>query len=330
MTSKITIKISVRDLISCVLRSGDLVTSFIGMARNYEGIRAHQKIQKSSPDEYTPEVHVSHILKRQDFILEVSGIIDGVIERSAKITIDEIKTTTINLEYITEKNYPLHWAQAKCYAFIYAKENDLNSIEVQLTYYHLESKQIKYLSKIFSIEELNFFFNDLADKYLKRERALINWNELRNKTIKHLKFPFNEYRKGQRKFAVGVYNTIKSEKKMFAQAPTGIGKTIATLFPALKAIGEGLTSKIFYLTAKTTTRAIAEKAIDAMREKGLKLKSITITAKDKICFNSDKDCEPDQCEFAKGYYDRVDNALENIFKYDSYTRSVIEKFAKKI
>ncbi|MCY6372091.1 ATP-dependent DNA helicase [Clostridium ganghwense] len=323
------IKISVRSLVEFVLRSGDLVSTFVGSSRNTDAIKAHQKIQKSAPEEYNPEVTLSYTVKKSDITLQISGRADGIIEYEDNVVIDEIKTTTTPLEFVEEDYSELHWAQAKCYAYIYSKEKELDNIDIQLTYYQMDTKGIKRFLRNYTFKELDEFFFDVVEKYLQWARILRDNFELRDKSIKKLEFPFKEYREGQRKLAVSVYKTIEEGKIIFAQAPTGIGKTVATLFPSIKAVREGHTSKIFYLTAKTITRTAAEKALNNMRSIGLKLKSVTLTAKDKICFKPEEGCDPENCEFSKGHFDRINDAIEDIFKEDEFSREIIEEYAAK-
>ncbi|QGU96652.1 DEAD/DEAH box helicase [Clostridium bovifaecis] len=329
MQVKSTIKISVRNLVEFVLRSGDLVSTFMGSSRKVDAIKVHQKIQKSAPKEYKSEIALSYTVEDGDIVLEVGGRADGIIEEEDRVIIDEIKTTTRPLEFIEEDYNELHWAQVKCYAFIYAKENNLENIYVQLTYYQMDTKEIKKFISSFTLGRLEEFFYNLVARYVDWAKMQQNWIEERDKSIKSLQFPFIDYREGQRKLAVSVYKTIVEGKKIFAQAPTGIGKTIATLFPSIKAMGEGHTSKIFYLTAKTITRTAGEKAIEKMRKQGLSIKSLTITAKDKICFKPEEKCDPEKCEFAKGHFDRINEAVKDIFGKDELSREVIEAYAKK-
>jgi Rad3-related DNA helicase len=343
------IKISVRNLVEFVLRSGDLDLRFMGSSRAVEGTRIHQMLQKRSVEgeeyvdaQYNAEVTLTHSFHYKDFEIIIEGRADGIIvpkeealidsllEKGSRVIIDEIKSTSRPLEEIDEDYNELHWAQAKCYAYIYSEQNGIKEIDVQLTYYQIDTEQIKKLRKSFNIEELNKFIYELIEKYYVWADYTRVWTVKRNESIKAISFPFQVYRKGQRELAVAVYKTISEEKKLFTQAPTGIGKTISTLFPAIKAIGEGKTSKIFYLTAKTITRSVAEEAVVKMREKneGLQLKAITLTAKDKICFNPGVGCNPEQCKYAKGHFDRVNDALIDILsKENNLTREVIEKYA---
>jgi Rad3-related DNA helicases len=329
MEIKPTIKISVRELVEFALKSGDISSSFVGSTRMVEGTKTHQAVQKSYEVDYTPEVPISYGFERNGFSVQVSGRIDGVINTDNGIVIDEIKTTMTDPDYIDESCNPCHFAQARCYGYIYCKLNDVDHIFVQVTYCQLDTRKIKSIRRQYDIDELEEIFFNLADKYLKRVKMIHDWSGIRDESTKNLDFPYSDYRKGQRKFAVEAYKAIKAGQTLYAQAPTGTGKTIAAIFPSLKALGEGHTSKVFYLTSKTTIASAAEYALKLMRKTGLKLKSATLTAKEKICFTPGCDCNPDFCRYAKGYYDRVDEAIEDIFTMDNINRDVIESFSMK-
>ncbi|NLY45454.1 MAG: ATP-dependent DNA helicase [Tissierella sp.] len=325
-----TIRISVRNLIEFVLRSGDIDNSFMSTSRALEGTLAHQKVQKSYGNEYSPEVTLKHSFSYNDYSLEVEGRADGIFKLPEEIIIDEIKSTTKDLESIEEDFNHLHWAQAKCYAYIYALQNELTSIYIQLSYFHIESEELKIFKRNFSYVELEDFFIDLIDRYVKWASLTFDWAEVRDGTILDMGFPFDKYRRGQRELAVAAYKTIREGKNIFAQAPTGIGKTMSTLFPSIKSIGEGSISKIFYLTAKTITREIPIKSMEILMGKGLKAKTLVITAKDKICLNEEVKCNPRDCTYAKGHYDRVNDAIMDLFKNeDMISRDVVLKYADK-
>lgn len=331
MNDRSEVRISVRNLVEFVLRSGDINSQFVGNSRALEGTKAHQKIQNENKDNgYVKEVVLKHSFEYMSYKFLIEGRADGVITNDEKVIIDEIKTTTTPLENIDENYNHTHLAQAKCYAFIYCEQNNLEFIEVQLTYFQIETNDIKKLIKKINFNELKDFFFNLIDKYLIWASLTSNWITKRNSSINSLDFPFKEYRKGQRELAVSVYRTISQNKKIFIQAPTGIGKTISTLFPAIKAIEKGQTSKIFYLTAKTIVRGVVEEAFLNMDEKGLQFKSVTLTAKDKICFKEKSICDSEYCEFAKGHFDRVNNAiLDLLSEKNRLTRDIIESYASK-
>ncbi|WP_039658062.1 ATP-dependent DNA helicase [Clostridium tyrobutyricum] len=332
------IKISVRNLVEFVLRQGDLDNRFTSNVRALEGTRIHQKIQQQYKDKiigdksatYNCEVSLKYEIIYRKFKFLIEGRADGIILEDDCVTIDEIKTVTKPLEMIDATYNPLHLAQVKCYAYIYAYENKLDYICVQLTYYNINDHKVKFIKEKINIEDLRRFFIDILDKYYKWVELKKDWNDIRNKSIDDLKFPFKSYRTGQRKLAAVVYGTIRDKKRLFVQAPTGIGKTISTIFPSIKALATQKLSTIFYLTAKTTTRATAEETLKIMFERGLRLKSITITAKEKVCLNDDTACNPEHCEYARGHYNRVNEAIfEIINSEDLITRDKIIKYSKK-
>jgi len=325
---KKTLKIAVRDLVSHVLRSGDLSFEFLSSARPVDAIRIHQKIQQSRPETYRAEVAVSHQIETELFKLTIGGRVDGIYHESDGVLMEEIKTTTRSLNYFQDHENPIHWGQVKTYAYIYALDQDLKEIDAQLTYFQVDTGKIHNFKKHFTLTELEIFFQDLVANYLQWAETIVRWELLRDESIRKLQFPFGNYRPGQREMAVGVYRTIKNNGQQLIQAATGIGKTMAAIFPAVKAMGEGLTTKIFYLTARTTGRFAAEYALDELRNSRLQLKSLTLTAKDKTCFKPDSACSPEECEFARGHFDRINGALRDIFDQAAFTRLTIEQVAR--
>lgn len=325
-----TIKISIRNLVEFIMRHGSIDNRYTSSIKAIEGIRGHQRVQKSYGDNYTAEVPLKYKLTYEDLEIIVEGRADGILIEDDKTIIDEIKTTTKDLLLIDENTNPLHWAQAKCYGYIYSMQNELENIDIQITYYNIDTKSTRILRQSYTLKDLEEFFFWLIDEYKSWAQLENDWVNKRNKSIKELKFPFENYRPGQRELAVRVYKSIIDSKKCFAQAPTGTGKTISTLFPAIKAMGEDKTSKIFYLTAKTITREVAQNTISLMRKKDLNLKSVTITAKEKICKMDEVNCNPEYCPYANGYFDRINNSLKDILaKYNDYSKDNIEKISEE-
>lgn len=327
------LNIAVRELVDFVCRTGDLTFSFSSARRAVEAIRAHRKIQMSRPPTYRSEVPIALQYETEAFVLSISGRMDGVLAEAVapgtiRTVIDEIKTTDRNLDEIAAEPNPVHWGQVKCYAHMFVVEHRLEEIDAQLTYFHFDSGKTLELRQTFTRDELDGFFQQLIGEYLKWAAVIVGWHQTRDASIQPLPFPFETYRPGQRPMAVDVYRNIREGGQLIVQAATGIGKTMAVVYPAVKAMGEGLTSKIFYLTARTTTRTVAEKALTVLRQRGLRIKALTLTAKDKICFNAEGECSADACEFACGFYDRLRQALTAIFSQDALDRSTIETAAR--
>jgi len=315
--SRMLLRLSVRNLVEFVLRSGDIESGFVSMDRALEGSKAHRRLQKSYGDDYRAEVPLKKTIEFDAYSLVIEGRADGILIEDDDVIIDEIKSVTLPLELVNEDYDFRHWAQAMCYGYIYGEENGLESLTIQLTYIQLDTDETKKLRRSFDISELKDFFDDLVKKYCVWADYSSSWISCRDQSIKDLQFPFPQYRKGQREMAAAVYRAIRDENILFAQAPTGIGKTISSVFPAVKAMCEGKTSKIFYLTAKTTTQRVAEEAFQRMRDKGLQFISITITAKDKICFKEVMECNPRYCEYAKGHFDRINEALMDMLRNET-------------
>lgn len=325
----VNIRISVRALVEHILRQGDLSMSFDISSRVYpfNGNRTHQKIQNSRPYPYNTEVPVSCYKENERFVLHIQGRIDGLYKLANSTVVEEIKTTTKCLDDFIRENNSLHWAQIKVYAAIYAQAHDLDQITTQLTYGHIETGEIRTYFQEYQSHELKAFFFDLIEKYFNWIKKIEGWHEERNQSISSSNFPFESFRDGQRQMLKDVSSIIECGEQIIIQAPTGTGKTVAVLYPAINAIAEGYIQKIFYLTSRTTGRLIAEKTLAQLKEGGLRIKYVSLTAKEKVCFNPDKNCSGDECEFAKGYYNRIGEARESIFIVDSFTTHKISEIA---
>lgn len=324
-------RISVRNLVEHVLKSGSIDSGFSGVNRMQEGSRIHRQLQKSGGEGYDTEVTLSAVQECGGVTFTVEGRADGVITDDGGVTIDEIKTTLIPLEELTEDAAPpVHWAQAMVYGCIYCRENGLESITIRLTYYNMDTGEIKRLHRVQTAAELDDFFAGLLQSYAPWAVMESDWHALSRETMRAAAFPFPEYRNGQRRLAAAVYRTIESSARLYACAPTGTGKTLSSIFPAVKAMGEGLVEKAFYLTAKTITRTVAQDAVRHLAAGGLRIKSVTITAKDKICFCEERVCSPLHCKYADGHFDRVNDAIMDLIKSeDEMTREVVEQYAER-
>lgn len=324
------IRISVRNLVEFILREGDIDNRGGGADKEAMqlGSKIHRKIQRRMGADYKAEVSLKTEVLCEGFIIRVEGRADGIIETGGKVIIDEIKGVLCELEQV-KSPAGVHLAQAKCYAYIYGTQNGIEEVSVQMTYCQMETEEIRQFQETYSTEELKQWFLEVVRQYEKWARFQVEWRGQRNESIKKVEFPF-AYREGQHKLTASVYRTILRKKKLFIQAPTGVGKTMATVFPAVKAVGEGLGEKIFYLTAKTITRTVAEQAFQKLKEQALRFKVLTLTAKEKICFCEETNCNPDHCPYAKGHYDRVNDAVyELLVTSGDMGRDVVEKQARK-
>lgn len=331
-TEQIRIKDSVRNLVEFCLKDGDLDNRFTTSARAVEGTRAHQKLQADNLeiyDNYKSEVYLTYDFVVDNITLSIEGRADGIIVENNKIIIEEIKSTYKKYSYIDDLN-ELHWAQAKVYGFIYCSQNDVDEVTIRLSYVQLDDNEVKSFEKRFLFIELKKFIDKIINYYINFAKLIYENKKKRDETIKSVVFPFEEYREGQRRLINIVYNTIKEQEILFAQAPTGIGKTISTIFPAVKAIGEGKGKRIIYLTSKVVNREVANEAINKLREEGLYFSSITLTAKEKACCNNVFDCNPEVCKYAKGYYGKVRKVISEIINnVGDISYEVLRDYAEK-
>lgn len=325
------VEVAVRHLVEYVFRGGSLEGGFRSVSTLTEGTKAHQKIQKQYGEQDQKEVYLSMEVPYGEFVFVIDGRCDGLlVDEDGTITIDEIKSTAMELEGIDSDTFPVHWAQAKCYACMYAKTHDVPELNIQLTYVQVDTEEHKRFVQTMAREQLEAFVTDVVQKYAPYVEMLHRHRTKRDASIASLAFPFPAYRKGQRKLAGSVYTSIAEGVKLFAQAPTGIGKTMSTIFPTVKAMGTGLLKRMFYLTAKTITRTTAEEAFARMQSQGLHLHALTITAKEKICFQEQINCRKEECVYADGYYDRVNEAILDMLGHETLMdREVVEAYARK-
>ena len=325
------IRISVRNLVEFIFRSGDIdnrIGKGVQKEAMQEGSRMHRKIQGRMGIEYRAEVPLKLEVPQEQYVLALEGRADGIITNAEGVTIDEIKCMYTDVTRFEEPIF-VHKAQAMCYAYIYALQNGLDQISVQMTYCDLDTEEIRRFQESFSFFWLERWFQDMIEAYRKWTDFQFAWRKIRQASIQTLEFPF-PYRDGQRKLVGDVYRTINRKKILFIQAPTGTGKTISTLFPAIRAVGENLGDKIFYLTAKTITRTVAKDTCDLLKTHGYQGKVIVLTAKEKMCPCEEMDCNPSNCPRAKGHYDRVNDAVYDLITTeDDFTRERMLAQAEK-
>lgn len=328
------IQISVRGLVEFILRSGDIDNSKRAVSENamQEGSRIHRMIQKRMRGDYRAEVSFKHLIDCGEFAISLEGRADGIFTRDngdiKEHVIDEIKGVYRDLRRMSEPA-AVHLAQAKCYGAIYLMQEELEDIFIQLTYCNIDTEEIKRFESRYTRAEILEWFDKLISEYEKWASFRFEAKRKRQETIKSLEFPF-EYREGQKELAASVYRTIYHKKRLFLEAPTGVGKTISTLFPAIKALGEQKAETIFYMTAKTLTQTVAADTYKLLRQQGLYFKSVNITAKEKLCPLDEPSCNPKDCPYAKGHYDRINDAIyELLTTKDSFDRETLIEHAQK-
>ncbi len=333
------IKISVRDLVEFVYRSGSIDASYHTRAQEkalQEGIRIHNKVQKQRAKEsklfntvYEKEKTMKCKFEKEGFTFNIKGRIDGVIYGDNSLVIEELKSTSKHLKYIDEPSLT-YLAQLKMYGYMFAKEHDLKKITLHLTYIYVHDESTKVFDYTEDFEVLEKFFIDVIDKYLvfaKLEQNILNTFL---ESSKKLSFPHKSYRKNQYQLMGSIYRTIESKKNIFVEAPTGTGKTISTIFPSIKAIENKLTSKVFYATAKTITRTVALESLNILKDLGLKMPSIILLSKEKSCPKDEVQCNPTYCEYAKGHFDRINDALLDIMSNETLINtSIVSRYAEK-
>ncbi|MGO4499454.1 ATP-dependent DNA helicase [Paenibacillus sp. 2RAB27] len=327
------VQISVRSLVEYVFSSGSIDAEFRSSKALRDGTKAHQRLQKQYGESDQHEVYVSAEIAHEGLLFVIDGRCDGLLngtDDGDMLTVDEIKSTSGDIALIEENSYPVHWAQAMCYAYMVAHDRGRSHMRVQMTYTQVDTEETRHFVREAAYDELEQFVQEVIQNYYPYAQMKFDHEQRRNQSIKELQFPFPQYREGQRKLVGAVYKTIQDGHKLFAKAPTGIGKTMSTLFPSVKAMGEGVLQRFFYLTAKTITRTAAEEAFYLLQDKGLQLQVVTLTAKDKVCLKDEVKCTPAHCEFADGYYDRVNEAVLDLLRQETVmTRSVIETYARK-
>lgn len=327
------ITLPIRHLVEFLMRSGSIdARAAAGFDRAREGSRIHRRLQKEGGPDYRAEVHLSRTIVCGDFRYTLQGRADGILTQDDTTIIDEIKTTQLPLERISEDRFPAHWAQACCYGYILCQEEELSGVTVRLTYVQTETGGIARFMRPYTAQQLTEQVMSLLCQYERWARLEVEWRQHRNQSLQSITFPFGAYRAGQRTMAAAVYRTIAAGNRLFCCAPTGIGKTMSVLFPALKAMGGGMGEKIFYLTAKTITGRAAEEALDKLKQHqpSLCLRSISLTAKDKLCMLEERNCIPEQCPYANGYFDRANDAVYTLMQRGSpINRHVLTQAAEE-
>lgn len=327
----ITLSLSVHQIVDFLFRSGDIDDRIYNTSSMLEGTRLHKFYQDRQGNNYLKEYYLKYIFYVDDYELIVDGRSDGII-LGPIVTIEEIKTTIDDLDHFFKENEMWHLAQAEFYAYIYAKNNNLNKINVSLMYFSQNKKD--RLKKIY-----NYDFDILEQKiycylndYLSYQKTFLIKERIRDESLKNLSFPFPFIRNGQNELIESTIECVLNHTSNFVEASTGIGKTISTLYGSLCLMKDKRIDKIFYSTPKNSGFLSAINALNIFKNKDVRLTSVEIIAKDKACLNKKRigKCNPDECKFTIGYYDKLKEVIKEIvLNNDIIDANLIKKYALK-
>lgn len=320
------IRMSVRAVVEVTLHESDLSPAGASARRMQEGAIAHRARQSSATERnYRKEVALCADYQAEALLLHVTGRADGIYEDEDGLSvIEEIKLGTENQPLI-----PAHRAQAAMYGHMLAMQEQLEVLRLRVLYVGMHGSEIAVYEETKSAQALQAEFDMLCAAAAAWEEKKLKRRTARNLSLVSLPFPFDAYREGQRKFAANVYIALREKKRLFAQAPTGIGKTMAALYPALRAIGEGRCQRAVFLAARTTGRRSAMEAMALLQSGGAQAMTAEITAKDKICPMERRDCRSEVCPLARGFYDRLPDALKEGLSLCRLDRAQITLLSQK-
>ena len=322
------VRASVRQVVETTYHDSDLSPAAGAAKRMREGAAAHRARQSEGAKRekaYQAEQALSADYEADTLILHVSGRADGLFTREDGVTVvEEIKLGAKDNPLI-----PAHRAQAAMYGHMLCARDGLSGVRLRILYVDEQGEGVACYEENAAAQALEEIFKTLCAAACIWEEKMLARRQARDASLDALPFPYDSYRAGQRQFAAGVYVAIRDRKRLFAQAPTGIGKTMAALYPALRALGEGKCSRVLYLTARTTGRRSAADALAFLQEQGAKLFAVEIAAKDKLCPQERRDCRAEVCPYADGFYDRLPDAVSEALSGGVWDRTRIEELAQK-
>ena len=355
--AEVKARLSVKSLVEQTLMSGSIDDRWSGRSTALEGVRGHQFLQGCRGAGYEAEKVVEGCctfcvddqgVREIDAAgvetnsavdqavaghpgelvsIHLKGRIDGVYLQAAPLALEEIKTLRGDPALLPESHLKLHWGQLRIYAHLMLQELPDDLVNLRMCYFDLDMHKEHVFEVESSRAELRDFFINTVGRYCRTLTRMAQWWTLRDGTL-DAPFPHGTFRRGQRALAAAAWRTARDGGEVVLQAPTGIGKTMGVLYPAVRALRSGGREKVFFLTAKTVGRKVAEQALTDMMTVGMRLRSVTIMAKEKVCLTGTA-CDPEICQYANGYFDRRDKALDAAFENDQLGPNAIELIARE-
>ncbi len=331
------LKLSVRDLAKFAYRHGGLKYDADHSESDDTPNSLHSQLISSAMKNDTQADHLSECwLKNSCEIgnirFEIRGRADLIsVFPDKMLRIIEIKTIIDETGHLPSEADIMHIAQARLYAYMYCLETGehYNQIAIIVRYILSPAYAMRDFTELTSFGDLEQFFRNTLEMIYDFTRSLKDYRALRDSSIKSMKFPYSELRQGQKDLMGAVLDSIRDKDPLYAQAPTGTGKTISVLYPAIKSIPSNYSDYIFYLTAKTSTQNIACEALDDMRKNGLVARSIRLTAKEKLCPCKEIYCDMEQCRYAVDYYNNSRSAMKELFTADRIDADILLDIAEK-
>ena len=324
------IELSVHELVDFVLRKGDIDSRSFNSMTMQEGTRIHNIYQSKQGSNYLKEYPLKGIFSYEDSLVYLSGRSDGIILEEVPI-IEEIKSTNCDLNSFFKENEEWHLGQAICYGYLYAIEKGLDKVKIRLTYISQVNNDILKKNYCYKTDELLTKIHQYFDVYFQFARIIETRKNRRNESLSVLRFPFSNAREGQMELIDFTKQAIESADSRFAEASTGIGKTMATIFSTLSYLKEDKLDKVFYLCPKNTNFDNAAKALEILNKEGYLLSYTEIRARSKMCpYKLEKTCNPDDCPLTVGYYSKLKDVLKDCLVHENLLISeIIDKYAKK-
>ena len=328
------LQVAVADLARFCHRRGDLDHRFTPSPTAEQGVAGHQRLYARRPAGYRREFPVEYLHQEERLRLILRGRADGY--DPAQGLVEEIKTCRVDPAGIPAAVWDMHLAQGRLYAAVIAAAqhgscgpDESPARQVRLTWFNIDTEHEYSQTESYTRDELASFLADTLERFAQWMRTLAALRSARDASLRALAFPHGDFRPGQRAIAELTYKCIDQGGQLLVEAPTGIGKTAAVLYPALKALATGKHDKVVFVTARTVGRRTVEATLHQFRGAGYRGTALSLTAKESICLSPGRACHPDDCPYARGYYDRLPAALAAAVQEPALRRQELEALGRR-